>query len=54
MKAMLEKYDKTSSMAYDREDGKVYQLKDLDEFDVAVKSAKEKNLVVCFHNGCSA
>ena len=51
---MLEKYDKTSSMAYDREDGKVYQLKDLDEFDVAVKSAKEKNLVVCFHNGCSA
>ena len=53
VKAMLEKYDKTSSMAYDREDGKVYQLKDLDEFDVAVKSAKEKNMVVCFHNGCS-
>ena len=53
VKQTLEKYDKASGWFYNREDGKVYQLKDLEEFDTAVKGAKEKPMVVCYHNGCA-
>ena len=47
----LEKYDNVFGNIQDK-DGKVYQLKDLDEFNIAMISAKEKVVAICYHNEC--
>ena len=40
------------SGSYSATDGKVKQLKNLSEFDTAVKTAGSKIMAVCYHNGC--
>ena len=47
----LEKYDNVLGNIQN-DDGKVYQLKDLDDFNIAVMSAKEKIVAICYHNEC--
>ena len=38
---------------YKHDDGRVYQLRNLTEFDEAIETAGNKVLAVMFHNGCS-
>lgn len=38
---------------YKHDDGKVYQLRNMTEFDEAIETAGNKVMAVQFHNGCS-
>ena len=46
------RHSAVAAMPYNLNDGKVYQLGNLEEFDSAVAGAKDKILAVCYHNGC--
>ena len=52
VKEALIKHSAVAAMPYNINDGKVYQLKNLEEFDSAVATAKDKILAICYHNGC--
>ena len=41
------------NISYDKNDGKVYELKNLNEFNDAMSGAAGKIMAVCYHNGCS-
>ena len=41
-----------SSIKYDANDGKVYELKNLNEFNDAMGVTGGKIMAVCYHNGC--
>ena len=54
MREALRKHNdgKGPAIVYDKKE-KVYQLKNLEEFDEAVLESNELVMAVCFHNECS-
>ena len=38
--------------SYDPNDGKVLELKTLEDFDGAIATSRAKIMAVCYHNGC--
>ena len=53
LRAALAKYNGGGG-SYNANDGKVYELKNLSEFNSAVVTAGSRPLFVCYHNGCPA
>ena len=51
LRAALAKYNGGGG-SYNANDGKVYELKNLSEFNSAVVTAGSRPLFVCYHNGC--